>query len=99
MRIEIIKTKEGFEIPQLRAMKVADRLYGTVEMLPSYLDRSASQSKGKTVPMLQKTIRQLGGDDLLEGIMRRLPERYYYVPDHLSDEDIWYETLKEKYEL
>jgi hypothetical protein len=99
MRIEIIKTRNGFQIPRLESMAISDRLFATVEISPPVRRQGASHKKKKTGPLIQKAIRQLGGDDLLEGILNRLPKDYQYIPDNMSDEDVLYEALKEKYDL
>lgn len=99
MRIEIIKTKNGFRIPQLESMTIPDRLFATVDIPPQTHPSQKAVRKRTTHQLLEKTVRGLGGDDLLEGIRNRLPEDYRYTSSGVSDEDVLYDALKEKYGL
>ena len=99
MRIEIIKTKHGFRIPQLESRDIPDRLYATLEW-PVELGPAPTQNRqASTRSAIEKTAAGIGGDDLLEGILKRLPQDYRYMPSGVSDDDLLYEVLKEKYEL
>jgi hypothetical protein len=99
MRIEIIKTHKGFIIPQLESMNVPDRLYATVELPSPVLRPQTSIRKGAAYRLLKKTVMDMGADNLLEGILSRLPQDFTYVSAGMSDEDILYDALKEKYGL
>jgi hypothetical protein len=99
MRIEIIKTENGFQIPQLESMTIPDRLFATVE-LPSPAHQLLTLIEKKTArQLIEKAVADLGGDDLLEGILDRLPQSCKLIPVGLRDEDVLYEALKEKYGL
>ena len=99
MRIEIIKTKHGFRIPQLESRDIPDRLYATLDW-PSEINPTPAQNRqASSRSVIQKTLTDMGGDDLLEGILKRLPQDYRYMPSGMSDDDLLYEALKEKYEL
>ena len=99
MRIEIIKTRKGFRIPQLESMTVPDRLFASVELPSSVLKSLTPIRKKTTRRLLEKTVKDMGGDKLLEGILSRLPQGYSYVRGGMSDEAVLYEALKEKYGL
>jgi hypothetical protein len=99
MRVEIIKTRRGFRIPQLESMTVPDRLFATVELPSSVLKSPTPVRKEITHRLIEKTVMDMGGDKLLEGILSRLPQSYAYVSGGMSDEDVLYEALKEKYGL
>jgi hypothetical protein len=99
MRIEIIKTRKGFRIPQLESMTVPDRLFATVELPSPVIKPLTPVRKDTTRRLLEKTIMNMSGDKLLEGILCRLPKGYLYVPDGMSDADVLYEALKDKYGL
>jgi hypothetical protein len=99
MRIEIIKTKHGFRIPQLESMEIPERLFATLEG-PSEIHPAPSQvTQTSSYQMIKNTVKEIGGDDLLEGILNRLPHDYHYISAGKSDDEILYEALKEKYEL
>jgi len=99
MRIEIIKTKNGFRIPQLESMTIPDKLFATVDMpFPTHQTYTPAHKK-TTHQLIEKTVNGLGGDNLLEGIMNRLPQNYQYISNNISDKDVLYEALKEKYGL
>jgi len=40
----------------------------------------------------------LGGDDLVEAVLKGMPEDFTYVQSSQSDRDIWFEERKHKYE-
>ncbi len=99
MRIEIIKTDNGFRIPQLEFVRVPDHFFATVELSSTDEDSLNPSRENITHRLLKKSIVDLGGDLLLEGILSRLPQNYAYIPSAMSDEDVLYEALQEKYGL
>jgi hypothetical protein len=100
MRIEIIKIHKGFfKIPQIESMNLPERFYATVELASPVLRPQTPVRKGTAYRLLEKTVMDMGADNLLEGILSRLPQDFSYVSDSMSDEDILYEALKEKYGL
>lgn len=99
MRIEIIKTPKGFQIPQLESVAVPDRFFATVD-LPS-LDPASqtSLSSETTRRLVEKTLKDIGEDDFLEGLLRRLANDYRYVAGNRSESDVLFDALREKYAL
>jgi hypothetical protein len=68
-----------------------------VELPSSVLKPLAPIRKKTTHRLIEKTVMDMGGDTLLEGILSRLPRSYTYVSGDMSDEDVLYEVLKGKY--
>jgi len=40
----------------------------------------------------------LGGDDLVEAVLKGMPEYFTYVQSSQSDKEVWFEERKHKYE-
>lgn len=99
MRIEIIKTKHGFRIPQLESMDIPERLFATLEWPSGIHPEHSQDQQALSYRMLENTVKEMGGDDLLESILKRLPQDYRFIPSGMSNDDLLYEALKEKYGL
>jgi hypothetical protein len=99
MRVEIIKTKNGFKIPELESMDIPNRLTAVVD-LPEPSGKPEARSPKKTAyRLIEKAVADLGGDELLEGLLNRLPQDFEYTSGNRSDEDVLYEALREKHGL
>lgn len=59
----------------------------------------ATSPKKTAYRLTEKAVADLGGDELLEGLLGRLPQDFEYAPCSGSDEDVLYAALREKYGL
>jgi len=79
-------TEDSFEI------EVSD------EMLKK-TNKSDQLTKSKTYKMLEELNKKLGGDEFIELKLKNIPINYEYQDTGKSDRDLWYEAVKDKYEL
>ena len=57
------------------------------------------REKSKTYKHLEEINKDLGGSVLLNAILKEIPINYTYKETDKTDKELWYEEVREKYEL
>jgi len=61
-------------------------------------ESEAVNEKSATYAKMMELKDLLGGDDLVEAVLKGMPEDFTYVPSNQTGRDIWFEERKHKYE-
>jgi len=84
------------EIP----VEYRESLKNHIEVIALVEERKSRNAKGKksTYENMMELKDLLGGDDLVDAVLKGMPEGFTYVPSTQTDRDIWFEERKHKYE-
>ena len=97
MIVKAIKVQEGYLIPELpSAEKLGKFIYLDVHII--HKDSEHRNYTSETVNALELANRQLGGNKMLELKLKNVPGSHEYKGSG-SDDEVLYQSLKEKYEL
>jgi hypothetical protein len=97
MRIEIIKTRKGFRIPQLEEKGLSSvRFYAELDLSQVIKLPDENAHKSETIAALEATFMRLGQNDLLKLKLKHLPKNFTFVEIN-SDESVLQQALLEKY--
>jgi hypothetical protein len=97
MRIEIIKTRNGFRIPQMEEMGLpSGRFYAELDLSQFVKSPEEHSHKSKTIAAIEVTLMKLGQNDLLKLKLKHLPKNFTFVEID-SDETVLQQALVKKY--
>lgn len=97
MQLEAIKINNNFMIPELDKLNLSvDKIILNVD--DNTINRLKNTQKSTTYQKLELLNEELGGDELIEALLKHTPLDYEYKSNK-SDDEILYEALREKYEL
>lgn len=77
-----------------------ETLKNHVEIIALVNENNHEKAKKKSVTYanMMELNKLLGGDHLLEAVLKGMPEDFTYVASSQSDREIWFEECKHKYE-
>lgn len=97
MKIEAVKQNGHFVIPYL------DNLDLSLDKIDIIIDdailENKKNDKSETYKKLEKLNTQLGGNEFLQLKLKNTPKDYEYKHSDKNDREIWFEAVKNKYEL
>ena len=101
MKVVAIKKEGHYIIPYFEKIHLKRKrveLEFDEKVLWDEKGKEKNVEKSETYKQLEKLNKDLGGDELIESIMKGMPLDYKYTPSGKSDKEIWYEERREKYE-
>ena len=106
MQLEAVKMNGHYFIPyldkvELKSNKITvninDELIQSAQKTTS--TKKTIKTKSETYRKLEKLKTELKGDSLIESILDGMPIDYEYKDPGKTDRELWYDAVKEKYEL
>ncbi|MCD4818176.1 MAG: hypothetical protein K8S23_05760 [Candidatus Cloacimonetes bacterium] len=97
MKVEAILKNGHYIIPYLEKINF-NKDHLTIEIDERIFENKIEVKKSETYKQLEKLNKELGGNKLIEAIMKGMPFDYIYKKPEKTDREIWYEAVKEKYE-
>ena len=101
MLLEVVKKDNCFIIPELEKMSI-DKDRFQLEISDDSFESATGikiTKKSKTYQMLERLSEKLDDDEFVKLKLRHTPMNYEYKDNGNTDDELWYEAVKEKYEL
>ena len=97
MLAEVKKINGHYMIPGLDKLSLKKDIFFLE--IPDYLIKKEEMEKSKAYKNFEELKIELKGDPLIDILFKHMPLDYKEEVNEETDRDIWYEAIREKYEL